>query len=634
MTNQMLIVFYFKYRMKFLLPGHKYLGPGNPINNGKPVNKADEIARQHDIAYDKSTTKNEIFNADEKAIASFSKEKGISNTIGEFGLSTKHFVEKGINRTIYPWNLPDKQQPMSNRRSSNNINQQSKFQRTNSKTISSTTSDNTDGIISTEMSNDNSANAAGDAAAQTMDGNKQGGSLHGQTATIFKGSPQDVNYVSFTFKKTYRWTSESTLPAHKYSPEFGAQIFKIGSAFRLPVEYCWFYMSPEEFSHLQYYNEVYVEHASCEVYNYGIRLPFTTNEAQSVTANASAQYPLCEWVGIDNDYNMYCDPGQLNEIREKCVGNSDFCQAQNEPFSTEFSNLSARATSRSYDLEACITLPAYNDNGFPYTPNTNEYARVINGTMNLDKCFSWNHTSKFGLIWHRRLNPHPINEDEVHLKNCNIWNLPNKTINASHGVLEFMDGKKIFDKYTTRKNVPYEHSIIEDCYSFTPDSPTINYNRIRPFIVGMQFLRNNDDTLLKGTWEFATTCSITVRCKKGLQGRYWDTPGRFDNGFYTRLQGGTDNHSMIPTPCIYGMQNQLLTNVALQQAAKQTNNEGDKFAKSGKQEKDKTATVKNNPTANSTNKTTLYPEFEVDSIAELKRLRELVKNQTTSNQRG
>lgn len=35
------------------VPGTKYIGPGNPMNLGKPVNKADALAYEHDMAYDK-----------------------------------------------------------------------------------------------------------------------------------------------------------------------------------------------------------------------------------------------------------------------------------------------------------------------------------------------------------------------------------------------------------------------------------------------------------------------------------------------------------------------------------------------------------------------------------------------------
>ena len=36
----------------FVLPGSKYIGPGNRMNKGKPVNQADANAYQHDIDYD------------------------------------------------------------------------------------------------------------------------------------------------------------------------------------------------------------------------------------------------------------------------------------------------------------------------------------------------------------------------------------------------------------------------------------------------------------------------------------------------------------------------------------------------------------------------------------------------------
>ena len=36
----------------FVLPGSKYIGPGNEMNKGKPVDKADANAYQHDVDYD------------------------------------------------------------------------------------------------------------------------------------------------------------------------------------------------------------------------------------------------------------------------------------------------------------------------------------------------------------------------------------------------------------------------------------------------------------------------------------------------------------------------------------------------------------------------------------------------------
>lgn len=92
--------------MKFLYPGHNYLGPGNKVDNGKPVNEADYIAQQHDIAYEKSRTKEDIYNADKEAIHGFYNDfkssLSVPSFIGGAGLGIKHLVEKSIDKVIYP----------------------------------------------------------------------------------------------------------------------------------------------------------------------------------------------------------------------------------------------------------------------------------------------------------------------------------------------------------------------------------------------------------------------------------------------------------------------------------------------------------------------------------------------------
>jgi len=37
----------------FVYPGTKYIGPGNPLHQGKPVSKGDAVAMQHDYDYDR-----------------------------------------------------------------------------------------------------------------------------------------------------------------------------------------------------------------------------------------------------------------------------------------------------------------------------------------------------------------------------------------------------------------------------------------------------------------------------------------------------------------------------------------------------------------------------------------------------
>ena len=41
------------------LPGHRYCGPGNPLDNGLPTNELDAICMQHDYCYSSNIPKSE-----------------------------------------------------------------------------------------------------------------------------------------------------------------------------------------------------------------------------------------------------------------------------------------------------------------------------------------------------------------------------------------------------------------------------------------------------------------------------------------------------------------------------------------------------------------------------------------------
>nr|AMP54051.1 parvovirus coat protein VP1 [uncultured bacterium] len=92
--------------VKLTLPGYKYLGPGNSLDEGEPVNSADAIAKEHDEEYDKAESNEDIFNSDWKAISSFKDDffnsPSIGNIAGVLGLGTKHILEKSTGRVIYP----------------------------------------------------------------------------------------------------------------------------------------------------------------------------------------------------------------------------------------------------------------------------------------------------------------------------------------------------------------------------------------------------------------------------------------------------------------------------------------------------------------------------------------------------
>ncbi|KAL3211370.1 hypothetical protein MRX96_008464 [Rhipicephalus microplus] len=58
-------------RKQFTRTGHRYLGNGNPLRNGDPVDEDDGIAKSHDEAYERATSHEDVFAADQASAALF-----------------------------------------------------------------------------------------------------------------------------------------------------------------------------------------------------------------------------------------------------------------------------------------------------------------------------------------------------------------------------------------------------------------------------------------------------------------------------------------------------------------------------------------------------------------------------------
>lgn len=88
-----------------VLPGHHYIGPGNPLNGQDPVDKDDEIAKEHDEAYGKAKTSQDVFDADRTAIEKFGADYdthgNLHSLLGKTGLQIKTAIEKKFG-VIYP----------------------------------------------------------------------------------------------------------------------------------------------------------------------------------------------------------------------------------------------------------------------------------------------------------------------------------------------------------------------------------------------------------------------------------------------------------------------------------------------------------------------------------------------------
>jgi hypothetical protein len=96
------------------LIGHNYLGPGNPLDAGEPIDSADRVAKIHDedygiieyLQHSASEHFSAVQEADNKAVDNFlkaySEDNNLWNLVGAAGLNAKAAVEGAIGSIIYP----------------------------------------------------------------------------------------------------------------------------------------------------------------------------------------------------------------------------------------------------------------------------------------------------------------------------------------------------------------------------------------------------------------------------------------------------------------------------------------------------------------------------------------------------
>lgn len=95
-------------------PPFAYLGPGNNLDNGPPVNEIDSDARIHDKAYDSAQNLGDVQKADKQFIAAASDHiveginfhesplNAIGSSLGIGGIGPKYIVENTLNKPLYP----------------------------------------------------------------------------------------------------------------------------------------------------------------------------------------------------------------------------------------------------------------------------------------------------------------------------------------------------------------------------------------------------------------------------------------------------------------------------------------------------------------------------------------------------
>nr|ASC49340.1 VP1 [Dromedary camel bocaparvovirus 1] len=85
-----------------LFPGYRYLGPFNPLDNGEPVNKADEAAKRHDLAYNQYLNKGlnpylKFNKADQQLIDDLSNDSSLGGKFARGVFSIKRALAPSLN---------------------------------------------------------------------------------------------------------------------------------------------------------------------------------------------------------------------------------------------------------------------------------------------------------------------------------------------------------------------------------------------------------------------------------------------------------------------------------------------------------------------------------------------------------
>lgn len=92
---------------KYLAPGgYNYCGPGNPIDNGEPINASDALCRQHDLDYerfatmrkegtDKEELKRLIRESDDRLVSGLQQttDRDVGSRLAEYGIRAKKKLE-------------------------------------------------------------------------------------------------------------------------------------------------------------------------------------------------------------------------------------------------------------------------------------------------------------------------------------------------------------------------------------------------------------------------------------------------------------------------------------------------------------------------------------------------------------
>lgn len=291
--------------MKLLYPGHKYLGPGNELLNGDPVDRADEIAQEHDYKYNNSDSGQDIFKSDIEGVKNFANDfvtnPNLPSLAGAVGLTAKVYFES-LYGHIYPFEYSGPGRIVDS--VSELFTGQSYFDKPEKRNIEE----------DRDMTKRQKTEEPSSTTDGTQDVNPQAGSsLPGGTgadvvATII--SNPHLPSTKLMFNKTWQFVTGGyqmkLMLANQFLSFFGDGNLLLTPMQALDPGMLQLYMSPMEYNELP--NFTYAKACMIKVTPLGYRLPFQTNEAAAGYANSQTLVQIMHSVGLNTKYNMIATP--------------------------------------------------------------------------------------------------------------------------------------------------------------------------------------------------------------------------------------------------------------------------------------------------------------------------------------
>lgn len=438
---------------KLLYPGHNYLGPGNPLENGPTVDNADKIAKRHDYEYHNASTEKQVFESDEKAVSEFSRDfvthPNLPSLAGAVGLSLKHGIEKNITGVLYPTGMPKKNLFFRNARANDNrriaANQRREVgnregETTPNQPIPGTSAETPSKRPATFVYHTGSAKrqlmqgSGGDAmdtdmqndqpvtSAVSRDANNSAGGMRGTAEMPIGLRNQSASYRR-TYTKQYKLRIFNELAQYD-TPDVGGVRWNdfIPPYHDLPVDLVAFYLDQSEMQRLRTKTKVVVKQANVNISNKTAILTYETNAAGTQIGNNNLGVTLIQ---LDPNINKHRTgegvPSQGQIIRNYFWGADVNGLPITTGPSTNLSGISSKYVFRNYSNKyryrtlRANTGRSHDGSTFPITPmqffNVDRHVVMRkNVSMVEGSLIDWSYTPQNGLIFAQQAGLFPPGE--------------------------------------------------------------------------------------------------------------------------------------------------------------------------------------------------------------------------------